>query len=101
MRVSVILAADMKKEYSTRASFSLPPQLLKELGEVTKVMGYGERSRTIQMAIRNLITESKLSANDEALAIGAIIVLAIHQLGHIRSQERLMRNAPAPTQAAA
>ena len=69
----------MKKEYSTRASFSLPPQLLKELDEVTKVMGYGERSRTIQMAIRNLITESKLSANDEALAIGTIIVLYDHE----------------------
>lgn len=69
----------MTKEYSTRASFSLPPQLLQELDEVTKVMGYGERSRTIQMAIRNLISESKLSANDKALAVGTIIVLYNHE----------------------
>jgi len=69
----------MAKEYSTRASFSLPPDLLQQLDEVTKVMGYMERSKTIQMAIRNLITESKLHANDKALAVGAIVVLYNHE----------------------
>ncbi|HUK80179.1 MAG TPA: hypothetical protein VLU91_05900, partial [Nitrososphaerales archaeon] len=69
----------MTKEYSARTSFSLPPELLQELDEVTKAMGYVERSRTIQMAIRNLITESKLTANDKALAVGTIIVLYNHE----------------------
>jgi CopG family nickel-responsive transcriptional regulator len=66
------------KEYSTRTSFSLPPKLLKELDEVTKVMGYEERSRTIQMAIRNLITDSQLATKGDALALGTIIVLYNH-----------------------
>ncbi len=68
----------MTKEYSTRTSFSLPPKLLQELDEVTKVMGYEERSRTIQMAIRNLITESQLANKVDALAVGTIIVLYNH-----------------------
>ena len=69
----------MAKEYSARTSFSLPPKLLEELDEVTKVMGYEERSRTIQMAIRDLITESKLSTNGGALAVGTIIILYNHE----------------------
>lgn len=69
----------MTKEYSTRTSFSLPPKLLRELDEVTKAMGYEERSRTIQMAIRNLINESQISNNGNALALGTIIVLYNHE----------------------
>jgi CopG family nickel-responsive transcriptional regulator len=69
----------MTKEYSTRTSFSLPPKLLQELDEITKVMGYEERSKTIQMAIRNLITDSEFSAKGDALAVGTIIVLYNHE----------------------
>jgi len=69
----------LTKEYSVRASFSLPPKLLRELDEATKVMGYEERSRTIQMAIRNLITESELSTKRDAMAVGTIIVLYNHE----------------------
>jgi CopG family nickel-responsive transcriptional regulator len=42
-------------------------------------MGYEERSRTIQMAIRNLIAESVLSIRGDALAVGTIIVLYNHE----------------------
>jgi len=69
----------LTKEYSVRTSFSLPPKLLQELDEVTKVMGFEERSRTIQMAIRNLIAESELSARRNAMAVGTIIVLYNHE----------------------
>jgi len=69
----------LTKEYSVRTSFSLPPKLLQELDEVTKVMGFEERSRTIQMAIRNLITENELSTRRDALAVGTIIVLYNHE----------------------
>ena len=75
----VILPVMMMKEHSTRTSFSLPPKLLRELDEVTKAMGYEERSKTIQMAIRNLITESQLSTKGGALAVGTIIVLYNHE----------------------
>ncbi|MGD0318158.1 MAG: hypothetical protein ABSB56_00460 [Nitrososphaerales archaeon] len=69
----------MNEERSARTSFSLPPKLLQELDEVTRVMGYEERSRTIQMAIRNLIAESVLSIRGDALAVGTIIVLYNHE----------------------
>jgi len=73
------LGVCLTKEYSVRTSFSLPPKLLQELDEVTKVMGFEERSRTIQMAIRNLITENELSTRRDALAVGTIIVLYNHE----------------------
>jgi len=79
IRKLVILAVGMTKEYSARTSFSLPPKLLEELDEVTKVMGYEDRSRTIQMAIRNLITETEVSTKGDALAVGTIIVLYNHE----------------------
>ena len=69
----------MTKEYSARTSFTLPPKLLRELDEVTRVKGYEDRSRTIQMAIRNLITESEMSTKDDAPAVGTIIVLYNHE----------------------
>lgn len=68
----------MTREYSARTSFSLPPKLLKELDEVTKAMGYGERSRTIQTAIRNLVDESRTSRDADAYATGAVVMLYDH-----------------------
>ena len=46
----------------------LPPKLLRDLDQFTKVMGYEERSRTIQMAVRSLIAESELKGGGDALA---------------------------------
>ena len=69
----------MPKQYSARTSFSLPPRLLQELDEVTRILGYEERSRTIQMAVRNLITESQLSTNRKTMAVGTILVLYNHE----------------------
>jgi len=69
----------MAKEYSVRTSFSLPPRLLQELDQTTRAMGFEERSRTIQMAIRNLITENELSTRRDAMAVGTIIVLYNHE----------------------
>ncbi len=68
----------MKKERSARTSFSLPPKLLRDLDQFTKVMGYEERSRTIQMAVRSLIAESELKGGGDALAVGTILVLYNH-----------------------
>lgn len=62
-----------------RTSFSLPPELLRGLDRVTKEMGYEDRSRAIQMAIRELITESELAAKGDALAIGTILILYNHE----------------------
>ncbi|HEV2139296.1 MAG TPA: hypothetical protein VGR53_10695 [Nitrososphaerales archaeon] len=68
----------MPKEYSTRTSFSLPPGLLRELDDVTESMGYQQRSRTLQTAVRNLIGETKVSREANALATGAVVILYDH-----------------------
>lgn len=68
----------MKKEYVARTSFSLPPKLLQELDEVAKVMGYEERSRALQTAIRNLVDESRTARDTSANATGAVIILYDH-----------------------
>jgi len=68
----------MKKEYAARTSFSLPPKLLRELDEVTRVMGYEERSRAIQTSIRNLVDESRTARDVDAQATGAVIMLYDH-----------------------
>lgn len=67
-----------RKEYAARTSFSLPPKLLRELDEVTQVMGYAERSRALQTAIRNLVDESRTARDTSALATGAVVVLYDH-----------------------
>ena len=69
----------MKEEGVARISFSLPPELLKDLDRVTKEMGFEERSRALQIAVRNLITESERSTNGDALAVGTIIILYNHE----------------------
>jgi len=68
----------MPKEYSTRTSFSLPPELLRQLDEVTKSMGYQQRSRTIQTAVRNLVGETRVSREANAFATGAVVILYDH-----------------------
>lgn len=67
-----------RKEHAARTSFSLPPQLLQEFDEISKVIGYGERSRALQTAIRNLIDESRTGRDEDASATGAIILLYDH-----------------------
>ena len=66
------------KERSARTSFSLPPTLLQELDEVTRTMGFGERSRALQTAIRSLVQESRASDNPEASATGTVQVIYDH-----------------------
>jgi len=41
-------------------------------------MGYGERSRTIQTVIRNLVDESRISRDADAYATGVVVMLYVH-----------------------
>ncbi len=68
-----------KEEGVSRVSFSLSPQLLSEFDNICETMGYEERSKVLQMAIRNFITESELSKQSDANAIGTILVLYNHE----------------------
>ena len=47
-------------EKVSRISFSLQPKLREEFDEVSRLMGYDERSKALQIAIRNLIGDYEL-----------------------------------------
>jgi CopG family nickel-responsive transcriptional regulator len=71
------------KERSTRTSFSLPPKLLQDLDDVTSLLGFEERSKTIQTAIRNLVDQSRISNDPDAYATGTILLLYDHTIRRI------------------
>jgi len=67
------------KEHYARTSFSLPPRLLQDLDEVTRELGFGERSRALQTAIRNLVEQSRITKDAGAYATGTILLLYDHE----------------------
>lgn len=60
-----------------RISISIPPDLLRELDGMLKKIGY-DRSKAIQMAIRNFLTEYKW-AHESGEVAGALILLYDHK----------------------
>lgn len=66
----------MSRDCVTRISISIPPDLLKELDAVLKNIGY-DRSRAIQLAIKNFLTDYNWS-QQRGNVVGAILVLYDH-----------------------
>ncbi len=61
----------------TRISISIPPDLLKELDNFIEKSGY-DRSKVIQMAIRNFLTDYRWTHESGDIA-GALILLYDHK----------------------
>ncbi|MBS7643427.1 nickel-responsive transcriptional regulator NikR [Candidatus Bathyarchaeota archaeon] len=61
----------------SRISISLPPELLLEFDEMTKQIGY-DRSKAVQMAIRNYLTEYRWTSAEGETGSGAVIILYDH-----------------------
>ncbi len=60
----------------TRISVSLPPDLLTNFDKVIKKLGFGDRSKVIQIAIRTFISENEwLSENESVKGVGSIELL--------------------------
>jgi len=70
--------ASVTKERSAKTSFSLPPALLTDLDDLTTKMGYRERSKTLQVAIRAFVDQSRIAGSLNAYATGTILVLFDH-----------------------
>jgi len=70
--------ASAAKERSAKKSFSLPPGLLEDLDDLTTKMGYQERSKTLQVAIRAFVDQSRIADSLAAYATGTILVLFDH-----------------------
>jgi CopG family transcriptional regulator, nickel-responsive regulator len=66
---------ESSKERVTRISFSLKPKLQDEFDHVTKLMGYEERSKALQIAVQNFINEFELKEDPEKSATGTILIL--------------------------
>ncbi|MCS7119606.1 MAG: nickel-responsive transcriptional regulator NikR [Nitrososphaerota archaeon] len=77
-----------------RFSVSVRPELLEEFDKTIKGMGY-ERSKAIQLAMQNFLTEYTWMRGDEGDGVGAVIILYNHEtrgleenLTHIQHEYR-------------
>jgi len=80
------LARPTQKERVSRISFSLKPELQKQFDSITKLMGYEERSKALQIAIQNLISEYELKVDPESTATGTILMLYEHDVHGVDSK---------------
>ena len=76
MRTSVSLSR--ARDHSKVVSVSLPPKLLEEFDDATKKMGYKERSKALQIAMRTLVDQSRIVETGDTQATGTILVLFDH-----------------------
>ena len=63
-----------------RLSFSTPPVLLKEFDDVLAAIGYKDRSKALQVAMRNFITEYAWRTEKGRLGVGAILLTYDHEM---------------------
>lgn len=61
-----------------RFGVSVPRELLEEFDKIFKYMGFRDRSKAIQVAMRNLVSEYKWMRDIRGVCTGAIIILFDH-----------------------
>jgi len=64
-----------------RISFSTPPSLMKQFDDSLRALGYKDRSKALQIAIRNFITEYAWKSEKGKVGAGAILLTYEHH-GH-------------------
>ncbi|MFX1566710.1 MAG: nickel-responsive transcriptional regulator NikR [Promethearchaeota archaeon] len=75
----------MSKPGVSRISISLPPSLLEEFDAVITDIGY-DRSKAIQQAMRDFITECQWDADPIAGAVGTITIIYDHDVSGLESE---------------
>jgi len=68
----------------SRISVTVPPNLLRKFDEASKRLGYEERSKAVQMAMQNFVTESKWLCANKGRGTGAIVMVydsTVRQVG--------------------
>jgi len=75
----------MEKKGVTRISISLPPRLLKTFEEVTASIGY-DRSKAIQQAMRDFISEYQSTFAPSTTVAGTITLIYDHEVKGLESQ---------------
>jgi CopG family nickel-responsive transcriptional regulator len=66
-----------------RISISVPPDLLEEFDKATETIGYKDRSKAIQVAMRNFVAEYTWSAEEGKRAAGGIMLTYDHRSHHV------------------
>jgi CopG family nickel-responsive transcriptional regulator len=62
-----------------RTSFSVSPSLLSRFDEVIRKMGYEDRSRALQIAMTNFITEYTWTTEKGRAGVGAVLFTYSHR----------------------
>jgi len=62
-----------------RTSFSAPPALLSRFDEVIRKIGYEDRSRALQIAMTNFVTEYTWTMEKGRAGVGAILFTYSHR----------------------
>lgn len=61
-----------------RISFSTPPGLLEQFDNSLRMLGYKDRSKALQVAMRNFVTEYAWKARGQSAGAGAILLTYDH-----------------------
>ncbi|MFW9935441.1 MAG: nickel-responsive transcriptional regulator NikR [Candidatus Thorarchaeota archaeon] len=75
----------MKKSGVARISISLPPKLLKEFDQITSNIGY-DRSKAIQQAMRDFVSEYRWGHDPLAVAVGTITIIFDHDIPGLEAE---------------
>jgi CopG family nickel-responsive transcriptional regulator len=62
-----------------RFSFSTPPKLMKQFDDSLRAIGYKDRSKGLQVAMRNFITEYTWKGERGKLGAGAVLLTYDHR----------------------
>jgi CopG family nickel-responsive transcriptional regulator len=63
-----------------RVGVTFPPELLKELDEITEEIGYESRSKAIQDAVTLFVTEQKLLHKQKGKKAGVLVMVYNHDI---------------------
>lgn len=69
-----------------RISFSTPSALVKQFDQSLSALGYEDRSRALQMAMRNFISEYAWEAEKGKLGAGAVLLIYNHEAHGIQEE---------------
>lgn len=63
-----------------RVGVTFPPELLKELDEIIKEIGYESRSKAIQDSVKQFITEYRWTKKEKGIKAGVLTMIYNHEV---------------------
>jgi CopG family nickel-responsive transcriptional regulator len=64
----------------TRVGVTFPPHLLKDFDEIIRKMGYENRSKAVQDAVRMFVSEKKWLQEEKGTQTGVLVMLYDHEV---------------------